>query len=126
MRVLVCGSRHWRDKKAIRMILEELPRDTVIIHGGAVGADRLAGEVAKELKFDKIIVFPAQWRKYGQAAGPIRNKRMLIEGKPDTVYAFHPNIEQSAGTRNMVEQAKKAGIPVRDVKVIMGRRKRKE
>ena len=36
---------------------------------------------------------------------------MIDEGKPDFVAAFHNNIDQSKGTKNMINQAKKAGIP---------------
>ena len=46
----------------------------------------------------------------GGAAGAIRNGQMLTEGKPDLVVAFHGNISISKGTKNMVEQATKAGI----------------
>ena len=37
---------------------------------------------------------------------------MLDEGQPDKVYAFHPDITKSKGTKNMVEQASKRGIEV--------------
>lgn len=43
---------------------------------------------------------------------PIRNKQMLDEGKPDLVLAFHTDIENSKGTKNMIYQAKKRGIKV--------------
>jgi hypothetical protein len=35
---------------------------------------------------------------------------MLTKGKPDLVIAFHANLEESKGTKNMVSQAEKAGI----------------
>ena len=54
--------------------------------------------------------YPANWNLHGRAAGPIRNKQMLDEGKPDIVYAFHPNISESKGTKDMVRQAKNRGI----------------
>ncbi|KKN01348.1 hypothetical protein LCGC14_1128740 [marine sediment metagenome] len=47
---------------------------------------------------------------YGKAAGPIRNKQMLDEGQPHLVLAFHDNIEESTGTKDMVKQAAKRGI----------------
>lgn len=111
MRVLVCGDRHWCDGHAI---MEEIRRfnPTVLIHGDARGADTLASEAALALEIP-IEAYPAQWEKYGRAAGPIRNKQMLDEGKPDLVLAFHADLEKSRGTKNMVNQARKAGIPVR-------------
>ena len=35
---------------------------------------------------------------------------MLNEGNPDLILAFHNDIENSKGTKNMVMQAKKRGI----------------
>ena len=55
--------------------------------------------------------YPADWTTYGKAAGPIRNKVMLDQGL-DIVIAFHPDIEQSKGTRHMVSIARAKGITV--------------
>jgi hypothetical protein len=82
-----------------------------IINGGAKGADRLARVWAGENEV-KQLTFPADWDKYKKAAGFIRNKQMLVEGKPTLVIAF----PGGPGTRNMVEQATKAGVPVYEVK----------
>ena len=113
MRVLVTGSREWTDRGVIRHALETLPRDTVIIHGAARGVDRIAGEIATELGF-MVEPYPADWGTYGRkAAGPIRNRQMLVEGKPDVVYAFHDDLwKKSKGTKNMANQALHAGVPV--------------
>lgn len=61
-------------------------------------------------------MFLAEWDKYGRAAGPIRNKQMLLyvlEAKP-LVIAFWDGI--SRGTKNMVSQAEKADVEVRIVR----------
>ncbi len=55
--------------------------------------------------------YPAKWNLYGKGAGHIRNKEMIDKGKPDKVVAFHSDISKSKGTRNMINQAKKLGIP---------------
>jgi hypothetical protein len=49
----------------------------------------------------------ANWRKYGPAAGPIRNQQMLDWG-PDLVVAF----AGGTGTAGMVALARAAGVPV--------------
>lgn len=36
---------------------------------------------------------------------------MLDEGKPDYVLAFHNDIFNSKGTKDMLNRAKKAGVP---------------
>jgi hypothetical protein len=111
MRVLVCGDRNWTDEAAIARVLFNLPADTVLIHGAARGADSIAGRVGERLGFE-VLKFPADWEKFGRAAGPIRNQQMLDEGKPDLVIAFHPNLAASKGTKDMVKKARKHGIKV--------------
>jgi len=113
MRVLICGDRNWRDERIIYSWLCKL-QDwgyTTVIEGEARGADSIARELAEKMGF-KVIKFPANWRRYGRAAGPIRNRQMLVEGRPNLVIAFHNDIEHSKGTKNMIEQARKAGIRV--------------
>ena len=56
--------------------------------------------------------FPAQWDKYGPSAGPIRNQRMIDEGKPDLGLAFLRTDLPCKGTRDMIERLEDAGIPV--------------
>ena len=56
-------------------------------------------------------VLAKHWESHGKAAGPIRNRQMLEEGKPDVVYAFCYK-EMGRGTANMVKIAREAGIPV--------------
>jgi YspA, cpYpsA-related SLOG family len=114
MRLLVCGSRTFSDGSYLYDILDEVSIKydiDVLIHGDAKGADTLAKEWAETVGLDKIEAYPADWDKHGRAAGPIRNKQMLDEGKPDLVVAFIDKpLDQSRGTKNMVEIAKKAGI----------------
>ncbi len=113
MRVLICGSRNWKDYKAIEILITGFSKDTVIIQGMCRGADRIAKNVA--LKHGMAVEdYPAEWEKYGKSAGPIRNKRMLEEGKPDLVYAFL--LSQSRGTEDMIARARTSKIPV----IIMG------
>ena len=109
MRVLVCGDRNWTDRGVIHRQLKKLPADTIIIEGEAEGADLIARSVAEELGFT-VEPYPALWYVYGRGAGPVRNKQMLDKGKPDLVLAFHDNIEESRGTKDMVMQAAKRGI----------------
>lgn len=111
MKVLVCGDRNWTNKDQMRIVLKTIRDLELIIEGGARGADKLAGEIALELGIP-VRELPADWDKYGRAAGPIRNKQMLNE-RPDLVLAFHDNIAESRGTRNMLELAKGAGVPTR-------------
>lgn len=114
MRVLVCGDRKWKDWKYIEATLDIINIEKgiyVLIEGEAKGADSFARNWANS-RGVKCEAYPAEWARYRHAAGPIRNKQMLTEGKPELVIAFHEDIENSKGTKNMVELAKAANVPV--------------
>ena len=110
MKVIVCGSRDWKDIPTIRKRLLELPHITTVIEGGCEGADLIAREVALDIGLE-VVEFPAAWKKYGKAAGPKRNIRML-NTKPDLLIAFHDDMSKSKGTKHIVREAKKRGITV--------------
>jgi len=115
MRIIVAGDRNWKRMDIIERELKKFPSGTIVIHGDAKGADTLGGFVADKLGF-KVIPFPAKWKIYGKGAGPIRNQQMLDEGKPDMVLAFHENINESKGTKDMVNRARGIGIKVEIIK----------
>lgn len=114
MRVLICGSRDWTKRKMVEVVLEGLRvlhPDLVVISGMARGADSHAAEWA-ERNGVELDPYPADWATHPRAAGPIRNRRMLKEGRPDLVVAFSDDLAASRGTRDMVSIAKAAGVPV--------------
>ena len=112
MVVLVCGSRFYSDYARVYQYLKSLEWVSQVVAGGCRGADALAVRAAKACGYP-FREFPADWRKFGKAAGPIRNQRMLDEGKPDLVLAFHENPDESKGTKDMIRRARRQGIPVR-------------
>lgn len=112
IRILICGDRNWGDGEMIEEALKRLPKPPdVVINGGARGADSLARLKAEALGIP-VLTYYAQWQTYGRAAGPIRNKQMLDQGKPTHVWAFHDDIEHSKGTKDMVTRAREARVPV--------------
>jgi hypothetical protein len=112
MRVLICGSREWTDADLIRRELSALQGVEVVVEGEAPGADTLARQAAEQLGIP-VLPFSADWDRHGRAAGPLRNQRMLDEGKPDLVLAFTDGLNTSRGTANMVSRGRFAGLPVR-------------
>ena len=79
------------------------------VHGAARGVDSIADSHARRLGLE-VRPHPADWDKYHRAAGPIRNREMLEE-RPNLVAAFHDDIVNSKGTKDMLKQARRAGIP---------------
>jgi hypothetical protein len=110
LRVLVCGDRNWAQPTPMAQRFGLFPSDTLIITGDAYGADTMAAKMGQALGFD-VRIFHADWKLYGRAAGPIRNRAML-DTKPDLVIAFHPDLAQSKGTADCVREARRRGIPV--------------
>ena len=75
----------------------------VIIQGGCpTGIDLLARKIAEEHSIH-LETFPANWKKFGRAAGPIRNQAMAYAGA-DLCLAF-PSADKSTGTWNMIRRA---------------------
>ena len=72
------------------------------------GADKLGEQYAKERGF-KITRFPANWNKYGKAAGPKRNEQMA--NYADALIAFWDG--KSRGTKNMIDFAEQLGLDLK-------------
>lgn len=106
MRVLVCGGRGFvPDTGAFDALATRIGRNDVIIHGCARGADEFANDFAVTYGI-AVERYPAEWKKYGRAAGAIRNQKMLDEGRPDLVIAF----PGGRGTEDMIKRALKARV----------------
>lgn len=110
MRLLVCGGRDFADRGAAFRALDRLQERRpigLVIHGGAPGADALAGEWAQSRGI-AVQVFEALWKSQGPSAGPLRNQRMLDIGRPDGVLA----LPGGRGTVDMCTRALMAGVKV--------------
>lgn len=113
LRVLVCGGWGYANQAMLFGVLDMQAEETgisTIIQGGADGADRLA-RLWCHTRFCRGENFAADWHSHGKAAGPIRNQRMIDEGKPDLVVAF----PGGRGTADMVRRSKAAGVRVIEV-----------
>lgn len=110
-KVLVCGGRYFEGWLLLKRTLDRLkPRPTLIIHGGARGADLMAKVWAEENDIPSE-EYKADWNLHKRAAGPIRNQKMLKEAKPDLVVAF----PGERGTAHMVRISKRAKVEVLEV-----------
>ena len=114
--MLVCGGRDFDqvdDVRTVVRVLQWVYGDRLrILHGGARGADRIAGSVASELEI-VAKAFPAEWNVYGKAAGAIRNEAMAEYlawceslGHSVEVIAF----KGGRGTADMVRRAEARGF----------------
>lgn len=107
MRVVITGSRGWRDTGLIANVADLLPPRSTVVVGGALGADRMF-EGAARIRGHEVIVMRADWSR-GKGAGFDRNIAMLETG-PDLVIAFWLGF--SPGTRHTIRETMKRGIPL--------------
>lgn len=106
MILLVCGGREFQEYPVVKQRLDPWKKKiTVLVQGGARGADHLANSWA-QCKGIHVAEVTALWGLYGKAAGHLRNQAMLAL-KPDYYVAF----PGGRGTADMISRCEKAGIP---------------
>lgn len=107
--VIICGGRDFDNREMLFARLDDFHQHTVkitrLIHGGARGADTLAGEWATARGVEAIAC-PANWKQHGRGAGPIRNQKMLDENNVAWVIAF----QGGRGTADMTRRARRSSV----------------
>jgi hypothetical protein len=141
MRILVTGSRNWIDDGSVAQAIADVivretgvtvfpgDYDVTIVHGGASGADTLAGNLGHAFGC-KVEIHPAQWRNHQpdcsetcrgwrtcRRAGYVRNAKMVKLGA-DICLAFIR--DASRGATMCADLAEKAGIPTVRYEVTSG------
>ncbi len=109
-KVIIAGSRDFADYSLLRSVADQAlaGMDGIeIVSGGARGADALGERYARERRY-AMKVFPAEWKKWGAAAGPIRNAQMA--GYADALIAFWNG--SSPGTGDMIRKAEEKDLRV--------------
>ena len=114
MKIIIAVSRNFTDypklKKECDPFLQDQKNIEIVSGCHYKGADNLGIQYANENDFN-LIKFPADWNKFGKAAGPKRNKEMAIFS--DALIAFWDG--KSRGTKNMIKFAKQKGLIVKVV-----------
>lgn len=106
----------------------------LLLHGGARGADRVIGRAAYQLGWP-VEVLPADWRRHGRAAGPIRNRELLEQAVARAEAHSSPGYQASVlvvafpggtGTASLLQQARRMAsrspvpISVAEVRALAG------
>ena len=105
--VIVAGSRTATQKEALAAICAAPFTITVVVSGGARGADA-AGESWARVNRLPCTVLQADWDQYGKAAGPRRNRKMAEYA--DAAIVVWDGL--SRGSANMIAEMNKRGKPV--------------
>ena len=113
--LLIAGSRTFDDRETFNRVTKEFidgeERFTVIVEGGAAGADMMAREYA-ETHGMKVEEFRPDWKQFGRAAGPKRNDMMVKFIKEHNGVALYFWDGESKGTKQCIESARRKGVPV--------------
>ena len=118
----IAGSREFKNYKLFKLLFEKYIRPDIEQKHGDIeyiidgvcpsgGVDEMANEYAKKtgLSWRR---FPADWRKHGKAAGPIRNAEMAEHA--DVLWCYHIG---GKGSTDVIKQFKKRGKPVIETRV---------
>jgi hypothetical protein len=119
-RVVVAGGGRdllWSPQQIAAALLARTSGQVVheLLHGGARGADRAIGRAARQLGWP-VEVLPADWRRHGRAAGPIRNRELLelaisravaLASPASPVAVLVVAFPGGAGTASLVQQARR-------------------
>ena len=100
MKLIIAGGRDFNKGEVLYKTLYGLELDIIdeVVCGDAKGADTLGAEWA-HMKSIPVKHFPAEWDKYGKAAGFIRNAEMADYA--DFLLAFWDG--KSKGTAHMIK-----------------------
>lgn len=122
LKIAVAGTRTFNDPQKLTEILDEFVNgkdvEFILVGGGRhkingfhVGADYFAEKWAGSRHFD-LRIHHADWQKYGDAAGPMRNREMVLEA--DEVVVFWDG--ESKGTYDVIKHATRLEKPLKIVR----------
>ncbi len=113
MKLAVIGSRSFNNLELLNdSLLPYLFNARLVVSGGARGADMMGEEWAKKHGIDTLI-FPADWDRYGKAAGYIRNEDIIKNS--DQVVAFWDGA--SRGTQHSISLCEKHNKPCKIIRI---------
>lgn len=108
MKIVVTGGRDYFNEALVRDVLDTLNPKQVFVGCCPTGVDAIVRDWCDYRKVNHTIV-TANWNKFKEAAGPIRNEEMLRKaGGEALVVAF----KGGRGTNNCVREALKLNMMV--------------
>ena len=118
MKIIVTGGRDFKNVQLVNRLLTALSPEILVVGDCPTGADLFAREwgVKRKLvrEYVELIVYEADWDAAERAgnrnsAGPIRNAAMVKAHRDANFLLAFPG---DRGTRDCIEKAHAAGLPV--------------
>lgn len=112
MKCIIAGTRTLTEKDTFEAIADcpWVDEITEVVSGGARGPDTHGERWARDVANLPVKRFPANWSKYGRAAGPIRNRHMARYVGDGGLIAVWDG--RSRGTGNMIGLARDYNLRV--------------
>ena len=108
MKAIIAGGRDFEDYDGLCEFIADINLPIAeVVCGGAPGADALGKYWADQNNIPTKF-FIADWNLYGNAAGPMRNRKMADYG--DALIVFWDG--ESRGTKNMIEEAERKNLSI--------------
>lgn len=107
MKIGIVGSREYRSPERIRELVETFGAGTVVVSGGARGADSAAAEAARSLGFEVIEHLPKHEKSapYFKVVQALFARNTLIAQDADELHAFINWGHRSNGTFDTITKA---------------------
>lgn len=114
-RVIIAGCRDYNNYNELACYCDKILSDKVrnnckivVVSGHCRGVDAMGERYARERGYD-VVLYPAEWDKYGKSAGQKRNE--LMAKNADALIAVWDGV--SKGTGGMIEYAKMHKLAIR-------------
>ena len=117
-RIVVFGCRDYKNYKEASQYIDfcisniKTEYKLVFVSGHCRGADIIGERYAQERGYE-VELYPAEWKKYGNCAGPIRNEKMSVIG--DYFIGFWDS--KSTGTKSTIKYVLQNHKPLK-IKII--------
>lgn len=109
--LIIAGGRDFNDypllERTVDQFLKDVRDEITIFCGKASGADSLGERYALARGY-AVQYFPALWKKFGRAAGPVRNQEMV--DRADALVAFWDG--KSRGTAHIIGAARRQQLSI--------------
>ena len=123
--LVVTGGREYKVTPLDRFLLDELVRRysevdpiTTVLHGAAHGADEGCDAWARSrgIAVDPYPVYQSDWDRHGNAAGPMRNEKMVATAKREHEHVVGVAFPGNRGTKDCVAAMERHGVPLEDLR----------
>lgn len=115
-RIIIAGCRYFNKDEFVfsnmDFIVSKMNQSIEVLCGEATGVDQ-SGKRWAEKHSHAIDSFPANWKAFGNYAGPIRNEQMAKTATHCVCFWDG----KSPGTANMIENAKKYNLLLRVINI---------